>query len=387
MEAGGQKLRWCSKCVLPDTRPNLRILASGECNACEQHARNEQLDWDSREQAFFVLVEDARKQASAYDCVIPVSGGKDSTWQVSKCLEAGLRPLAVTWRTPGRTQVGEKNLANLRHLGVDHIDVSVNPLVEMEFTLEAFRQKGSSGIPQHLAVFSVPLRLAVTLKIPLVIFGENSAAEYGAVAQKHVAMEATSEWLRTYGVPHGSIADDWYAQDKFREGTLFWYTFPSDDEVQQAGVKAVFLGDYFRWNPQKSLEVAAKVGFSHDQKARVGAWNFADIDCDYISVHHWMKWYKFGFSRTYDNLSVDIRNGRTTRSQAITQLTTEGFATPLGDIRKFCEYVNISTKDFFSIAEKFRNSKIWHFNGSRWTIENHLIPDLDFNLNLQHEGL
>src|SRR5262249_30260331 len=114
---GVRRMKWCRSCVLPDTRPNLIIGADGICNACKSHGTKRAIDWAARSAAFAKVVEHARSRRAGYDCVIPVSGGKDSTWQVAKCARDGLRILAVTWRTPGRTAVGQANLDNLRRLG------------------------------------------------------------------------------------------------------------------------------------------------------------------------------------------------------------------------------------------------------------------------------
>ena len=127
-------MRYCSNCILPDTRPNLVIGPNGVCNACRSHGTKAEIDWEARKQAFEAVVARAKSRSTGYDCLIPVSGGKDSTWQVVKCLEAGLNPIAVTWKTPGRTAIGQRNLDNLVALGVDHIDYQVNPKVERKFT-------------------------------------------------------------------------------------------------------------------------------------------------------------------------------------------------------------------------------------------------------------
>lgn len=122
-------IRWCQRCILPDTRPNLRLDADGICNACRNHEQKASIDWSARAALLDEVAEHAKQTAlpNGYDCLIPVSGGKDSTWQTAKCLDLGLRPLAVTWRTPGRTEIGQRNLENLIALGVDHIDYSINP--------------------------------------------------------------------------------------------------------------------------------------------------------------------------------------------------------------------------------------------------------------------
>ncbi len=131
-------MKWCSHCVLPDSRPNLIIGDDGVCNACKSHGGKAGIAWPAREAAFRKVVEHAKTRASGHDCLIPVSGGKDSTWQVIKCLEYGLTPLAVTWKTPARTAIGQRNLDNLVSLGVDHIDYRINPKVEARFMVKAF---------------------------------------------------------------------------------------------------------------------------------------------------------------------------------------------------------------------------------------------------------
>ena len=212
-------LRYCKLCVLPNTRPNLEFDADGVCQACRTHAQRPDVDWSAREKDFRTLVESVKRRASGYDCVVPVSGGKDSTWQIVKCLEYGLRPLAVTWKTPARTAIGQRNLDNLVALGVDHIDWQVSPRVEARFMLKAFERFGSTAIPMHLAIFSIPLRIAVDFEIPLVVWGENSAVEYGNAETAQAGHRLDRAWLRTYGVTHGTTAADWVDADLSVKGS------------------------------------------------------------------------------------------------------------------------------------------------------------------------
>jgi N-acetyl sugar amidotransferase len=173
-------MKYCKHCITPDSRPNIFLDKDGICSACRNFETRKNINWNAREKAFGELVSDVKERnKSCYDCMIPVSGGKDSTWQIVKCLEYGLRILAYTWRTPGRTALGQANLDNLIHLGVDHIDFSVNPRVEKQFTLASFRKYGTNAIPMHFGIYSTPLRFAVQTGIPLIIYGENSAFEYG----------------------------------------------------------------------------------------------------------------------------------------------------------------------------------------------------------------
>ena len=129
------KLIWCKNCLLPNSRPNLIIEKNGNCSPCNNILNKNKINWDKREQEFSKLVKKIKSKKLRYDCIIPVSGGKDSTWQTIKCLEHGLNPLTVTWRSPQRTKIGQENLDNLISLGVDHIDWTVNPEIEKKLTL------------------------------------------------------------------------------------------------------------------------------------------------------------------------------------------------------------------------------------------------------------
>jgi len=368
-------VKYCRKCIIPDTRPNIRLNADGVCNACVVHATKPEIDWAKRAAAFRRVVEHAKSRDTGYDCVIPVSGGKDSHWQVVTCLEYGLHPLAVTWKTAGRTEIGARNLANLINLGVDHIDYQINPEVEKKLMLQALRTMGAPAIPMHLALFSIPTRIAVKFDIPLVVWGENSAFEYGSLEEELTGFRLDDKWLKQYGVSHGTTAQDWISADLTAK-ELTAYSGPMDAELERQGIQAVFLGYYFPWDPFTSLEVARAHGFEiRFQGPKTGIYNYADIDDDFISIHHFLKWYKFGFTRSFDNLSLEIRNGRMTRIEAIQILRKMGDETPHEDIAKFCNFIGITKEDFFDLIEKFRNPSIWVKKNNKWVMPDFLIQD------------
>lgn len=371
-------MKWCRTCLLPDTRPNLSIGADGVCNACRSHGSKRDIDWAARRVQLDHVVAAARERAAGngYDCLIPVSGGKDSTWQTVKCLEMGLRPLAVTWKTPGRTDLGRRNLENLIALGVDHIDWQINPKVEARFMVKAFERFGSTAIPMHMALFNIPLTLATRLRIPLVVWGENSAFEYGARDEADTGFSLDAEWLRTYGVTHGTAAADW-VDDDLTAKDLAGYFGPSVGDLDAAGVRAIFLGYYLPWDPVETKAVAERHGFVADAAGpRTGYYDFADIDDHFISIHHWLKWYKFGFTRLFDNLSLEIRNGRMSRDEALDILQRAGDQTPHADIGRFCTFAGIPPERFHAIAESFRNSGIWtRRDDGVWHMPDFLLPD------------
>jgi hypothetical protein len=227
----------------------------------------------------------------------------------------------------------------------------------------------------HMALFNIPLTIAVKFQIPLVIWGENSAFEYGGSEDERQGFRLDARWLQKYGVTHGTTARDWVT-DELPEGDMTAYFGPTEEELERAGVLAVFLGYYFQWDPATSLAVASAHGFrARADGPKTGLYNYADIDDDFISIHHFLKWYKFGFTRSFDNLSLEIRNGRMTREEAIDAIRTRGDETPREDIAEFCRFIGITDEHFFEIAERFRNPDIWTRRDGKWTIDGFLVPD------------
>lgn len=369
------KIVWCKKCVLPNTRPNIIINKDGICNACINHNSKKNIDWKARKKQLDIIVKKAKKSSgkSNYDCIVPVSGGKDSTWQIIKCLQLGLKPLAVTWKTPGRTKIGSDNLSNLIFQGVDHIDWQINPKIEAKFMLKSLKKYGSTAIPMHFSIFNIPIRIAVQLNIPYVIYGENSAFEYGNINKKELGFELNRNWINRYGVTQGTTINSWFDKTmKIKD--MLSYLPPSNNDLKKSKVKAIFLGHYIQWDPKDTKNFASRYGFRFPKKPKTGFYNYADIDDDFISIHHWLKWYKFGFTRLYDNLSIEIRNKRITRNKAIEIIKKDLNQPPKEDIKKFCKFVKITYKEFFKIAEKHRNKKIWIKNKSnKWCLNNSLF--------------
>ena len=356
----------------------MKIDDRGICNACEAHGLKREIDWVQREAAFRDVVRRAKSRSEGYDCVIPVSGGKDSTWQVIQCLEYGLHPLAVTWKTPARTAVGAKNLENLISLGVDHIDYQINPEVEKKLLYLALVRHGATAIPMHLGVYNIPRNIALHFNIPLVIWGENGAFEYGCSDEERQGFVMDSQWIKKHGATHEITALD-YLSEGLTEKDLAAYQAPTDEALKKKGILSIFLGYYFPWDPATSLAAALEHGFQVSEKAKTGYYNYADIDDDFVSIHHYLKWYKYGFTRLFDNLSLEIRNGRLTRDQAIRIIRERGDQTPHEDIEKFCRFVGITKSHFFEVIEKFRNPKIWTQRNGTWKLEGFLIPDWEWD--------
>jgi len=321
------------------------------------------------------LAQGAIALGRRYDCLIPVSGGKDSTWQVVTCLEHGLNPLAFSWKPPGRTTIGALNLANLISLGVDHLDLTIDPRVERALTRAAFLRFGAAGLPFHMAMFSSTHPLAAGFDVPLVVWGENSAVEYAGEDDSALAPRLNAAWLSRFGVTHGTAAPDWVSGD-LSERDLAPYRGIPDEELERKKIRVVFLGDFFRWDPARTLRVAQEHGFRARPEGPVtGIHDHADIDDEFISIHHHLKWFKYGFTRSFDNLSIEIRNGRLGRDRAVEIIRELGDETPYGDIARFCEYTALMKDEFNAVCERFRDLSVWSRRDGRWVIEGFIVPD------------
>tara|TARA_B100000886_G_scaffold275859_1_gene199796 strand:+ start:962 stop:2101 length:1140 start_codon:yes stop_codon:yes gene_type:complete len=378
-------MKYCKKCILPDSRPGIFLDNEGICSGCKGHILKDKINWNKRYKELLKIIKDAKKKSTNYHCIVPISGGKDSWYQVILAKKLGLKILGITWKTPARTPLGEKNLINLlQKLKIDHIDYSISQDVEKKFMIAAFEKSGDSGLPMHLAIFSIARRLGSQLKIPLIIWGENSQLEYGGTKEDQLRTDLDSHWVKKHGCMQEKSAKDWIGINKLNSRDLIPYQSPKIKDFQS---RSIFLGSFIKWNSFKIKDFVKKYGFKfHLNKGKVGAWNFADVDCDFISLHHLPKWHKFGITRDFDNLSVQIRYGLISRKAALKKLKKEGLKTPHNDIKKFCSFVGKSQKWFWKTCEKYRNKKIWYKEKGKWKIKDFIIKDWNWNENKKNSS-
>ena len=363
-------MRYCKRCVQPDTRPGIFLNSGGVCGACiGREEKSKQIDWGKRRKALEAMLDKFRsKNRSHYDCVIPVSGGKDSTYQTYMMKKVfSMNPLAATYKYADRTPLGQKNLDNLRRLGVDHIDVAPAPEVEKKFVKKALIEAGDPCLPDHMGIFAVALNTAVNYRIPLIIWGENPQLEYGGSAEDRANPYLSRKWLSEHGCLQGKTAEDW-ADDDLKIGDMNVYRIPPDAELAGAKMSSIFLGYYLPWDPVKNVEIAQKAGFMKSPDGpKLGLYDFADLDSTNIIVHHYIKWLKFGMTRLNDNISTEIRNGRMTREEGIRILKSRPERVPHEEIGKLARYLDMSEQEVWEVLEKFRNHDIWKKDaGGNW---------------------
>ena len=166
-----KKVFWCKNCLNMSTRPRIEFDNKCWCNACQWSEEKKTFDWEGRKKELKKLLDKYRSNSGNFDCVVPVSGGKDSTWQIVEVLKNNLKPLAFTYKPVLRTKIGQKNLDNLKKLGVDHIEFSVSEKTEQKFLKKAFYKFGAVAIPMHMAMWNISFNLAKKFQIPYIMYG------------------------------------------------------------------------------------------------------------------------------------------------------------------------------------------------------------------------
>lgn len=353
-------MQYCTKCLNPDTKPDLNFNEQGVCSACEAFEARKTIDWEQRKGAFKDLCIEMRAKGMNYDCVIPVSGGKDSHYQIIKALEYGLRPLAVTATTDDLSVIGRRNLNNISKLGVDHIEVSVNSVLRRKINAYTLREVGDISWAEHVTIFSIPLRVALANNIYYVIWGENPQNEYGGPADAQKSIEMSTLWLQEYGGLNGLRVND-LVGNLLDYNTNHQYTMPSAAH----GLKAVFLGQFFPWDGKANADLAIKHGFEvHPGPVEGCGENYENLDNHQTGIHDYFKWLKFGFGRATDIACNHIRRGVITRDEGKEFIMEFDGAFPrtyLGKpLEEILRRIDVSVEEFMQICDKFTNKSLFN---------------------------
>ncbi|MBI5728762.1 MAG: N-acetyl sugar amidotransferase [Candidatus Magasanikbacteria bacterium] len=356
--------QYCRKCVMPNTKPDLFFDEHGVCDACQSAELKNTIDWDLRRREFDELIEQFRnRDASNYDCIVPVSGGKDSHYQVYIIKEIyKMNPLLISFESSSRTPLGRKNLDNIKKaFGVDLIVFEKNPVVYRKMSVEGFRKVGDEFWPNHLGIFTVPVRLALQAKIPLIIWGENSQLEYGGPKVARMKNVLNRRWLEEFGGLLGERVEDMIGVDGIEKKDLVSYFYPSEEELTAAGITGVFLGYYFKWDARPQVDLMKEYGFSVKEDGPVeGTYtDYENLDEYFQSVHDYLKFVKFGFGRATDHACLDVRNGRMSREEAVAIVKKYDGKLPRKGIAEFVKFSGLSEQEVNQVIDSFTNKALF----------------------------
>ena len=358
-------LTYCVRCVMPDTKPDLHLDDEGVCNACRSYERRAEIDWDARKIELLAVLDRYKNQAALnWDCIVPVSGGKDSTYQVIRMLQLGLNPLCVTATTCDQSELGRKNIENLRLLGVDHVQMSPNPGVRAKLNRIGLTQVGDISWPEHVGIFTIPVRAAVQFNVPLIIWGENSQNEYGGPAAAAKNSSLNRRWLEEFGGLLGMRVSDVVGMDGLEARHLIPYTYPTDEDLARVGVTGLFLGHYLPWDGLANALIAQANGLqTYDHVVEGSMVSYENLDNYQTGIHDYFKFLKFGFGRATDLACLHVRRGRITRQDAIDIVRRLDGNFPAEYLGKSAEDIlaplRMSKEEFVSICDQFTNRKIF----------------------------
>jgi N-acetyl sugar amidotransferase len=357
-------ITYCRRCLLPDTKPDLLIDAEGICSACRSYERRPTIDWSERHRELGGIIDRYRSLGGGYDCIVPVSGGKDSTFQVVKMLEFGANPLCVTATTDDLTDLGRANIENIKRLGVDYLEVSTNPVVRRRINRLALTEVGDISWPEHVAIFTIPVRVAVQTATPLIVWGENSQNEYGGPAAAADGSVLTRRWLEEFGGLLGLRVSDLPGRIGIEERNLIQYGYPTDAELERVGVTGIFLGYFLPWDGITNAKVAQEHGFrTYSRLVEGSIVDYENLDNAQTGIHDYFKFLKYGFSRATDIASLHVRRGHISRAEAVDLVRQHDGRFPwiylgrrLEDILKSIE---MTMEEFVAVCDRFTNKKLF----------------------------
>ncbi|MEG3179105.1 N-acetyl sugar amidotransferase [Sphingomonas sp. LT1P40] len=345
-------MKYCSRCLQPDTRPNTQFTDEGICPACDYFVRLKHVDWEERAEILTDLLKGySRKPGQRFDCILGVSGGKDSTRQALWARDRlGLNPLLACLSYPPEqvTQRGVDNISNLIELGFDVVISAPAPGVWQRMMHAAFLRFTNWARSTELALFASVPQLAIAYDIPLILWGENPGLQLGDLRTLgRTGYDGNN--LRFMNTLSGG-ANDWMFEDGAVRRELIPYDYPSIEQFEAHQLQIVYLGWFLGdWSLIENGMYAATWGLHIRDDGVENTGDLAGVsslDEDWVTLNQMIKYYKFGFGRVTDYANEEIRVGRMTREKGIELVEAYDDACSPDYIASFCDYIGVSV-DFF----------------------------------------
>ncbi len=330
--------------------------------------------WREREKRFEELLDSyRRKDGSNYDCIVAVSGGKDSYWQtyVVKTLY-GMNPLLVTYHGNNYLPEGQGNLDRMRDvLGCDHLVFGPSVSTLRKLNRVCFKKMGDMNWHAHAGIKTVPVRMAAQFNIPLVVWGEITWSISGMFSPEDYV-----EYNKRTVIEHdmrGFTWEDMLGEEGLTASDLTWLRYPEEDQLAQVGVRGIYIGNFFRWDPNehaKLMHDEYELEFARQPFERTYRTMSNLDDMHENGIHDYMKFVKFGYGRASDHASKDIRDGYISRDQGVDYVRRYDHVKSRRDLDRWLQYVDMTEEEFDRIADSFRNPRVWSIKGGEWTKDN-----------------
>jgi len=357
---------YCEECLYPNTKPDL-IFQNGICNACINFKNRKYIDWNKRKDELINIFKKYKSEDNNnWDCIIPVSGGKDSTFQVYKILKLGYNPLCVISSTCHLSDIGRYNIENLKKIGVDMIEFTANKKIRKKLNTIGLETVGDISWPEHISIFTIPVIFAVKFNIKLIIWGENSQNEYGGPASSVDNNILDRNWLENFGGLIGLRESDivMLSDNSIKENELIPYRYPSDDDIKRVGVTGLFLGYYFFWNGIGNAIISQSLGMkTYESFVEGSSCNYENLDNYQTGIHDYFKYLKFGFGRASDIVNNQIRRNIISREDGLEIVKNHDGKFPSHyldkNLKEILDYIDMNEEEFIKICDSFTNKQIF----------------------------
>ena len=356
-------MRYCKKCVMPDTRPGITFNEEGICSACQSYERRTQIDWDKRWKEFEEICDKYRgMNGDGYDCAIAVSGGKDSHYQVHLMKEVmGMNPILFSVEDNFKmTEAGKHNIQNIsEEFGCNIISLKPDIKAQKKIMRHTFEKYGQPTWFIDRLIYTYPLIMASKFNTPLLVYGENVSYEYGG-----------SDYEETYSARNqinNGAASDSADEELLAIGvdakTLSMLKPPASDEMQK--LDPIYISYFQPWNSYSNYIFARSRGFhdlEHEWDRRHHVENFDQVDSRAYLVHPWMKYPKFGHASATDYAARFVRYGLMTREEAIEAVRLHDSRIDRKCVEDFIEFTGYTETEFWSIVDTFYNRELFEKN-------------------------
>jgi len=363
-------VRYCKECLMSDTRPRIVFDDAGVCNACHTARAKQEIDWDARRAEFLDYVDRYRPKDGPYDCIVPWSGGKDSSMIAHRLkFDFGLNPLLVTMSPLMPNDVAVHNREEMLKLGFDHLMERPNQRVSRRLAKRFFTERGDPKIHWNAGVNSVPIRAAVHYNVPLVFYAEHGESEYGGrvLSEEHRKVRDIAEVLEH------QIGDDpmnWM-DDEIDDVDLAPYQYPDLGRVADVGVTALYFAYFFRWSMYENYDyIKDKIDFQTEPAGRTDGTftNFDSLDDKIDNLYYHMQYVKFGFGRCVRDACRMIQNDQMTRAEGLELVKKYDAEFPKTFHDEHLDYLSSDQAEFNEIVDKHRNQELWTFAGNQWQL-------------------
>jgi N-acetyl sugar amidotransferase len=384
-------MQYCARCLYPaNAKPTIIMDEEGICSGCRYHESRKKLEipWSERREIFEQILDEARRMAKArgnsHDCIVPVSGGKDSHYQVWLLKKKyGMNPLLVTFNHIYNTPAGLRNLSNLvEKSGCDLVRYTAGADAVRRISRYMLETVGDLTWHYHAGIRTFPFQVAVQYNIPLIVWGEHGFAELTGIVTLDDFVEFT-KWTRKEHDMRGYEPHQLIGKGGITEGDIRPYIYPSDDDIARVGVRGIYLSNFFPWDAKEHAELMIRewnfgtVTFERERTFNLNA----KIEDHANDVHDYLKYLKFGYGRATDDASMEIRHGRMTREEGIEMVRRYDAREPKS-LEMYCDFLGITKAEFYAIVERMRDPAIWEKDASgEWypkdSVINHPIGALE----------